>query len=89
MEVTSITKRQKSSSSKVKSEDSACVFYDSMGIIHSEFVPEEQTVTENLCVFWNAYGRGFVVSGPSTRHQAVGFFFTMHRFIGQLLYKDF
>jgi hypothetical protein len=37
-----------------------------------------------------AYGRGFAVSGPSTQHQAAGFFFTtMHRFTGQLLYKDF
>jgi len=29
-----------------------------------------------IWVFWNAYGRGFAVSGPSTQHQAVGFFFT-------------
>jgi hypothetical protein len=29
------------------------------------------------------------VSGPSTQHQAVGFFFTtMHLFTGQLLYKN-
>ena len=34
--------------------------------------------------------RRFAVSGPSTQHQAVGFFFTtMHRFTGQLLYKNF
>jgi hypothetical protein len=26
-------------------------------------------------VFWNAYGRGLAVSGPSSQHQAVGFFF--------------
>jgi len=65
-------------------------FYDSKGIIHHEFVPEGQTVTGNFLVFWNAYGRGFVVSGPSTQHQAVGFFFTtIHRFTGQLLYKNF
>ena len=65
-------------------------FYDSKGIIHHEFVPEGQTVTGNFLVFWNAYGRGFVVSGPSTQHQAVGFFFTtMHWFTGQLLYRNF
>ena len=29
-----------------------------------------------IWVFWNAYGRGFAVSGPSTQHQAGGFFFT-------------
>ena len=41
-------------------------------------------------VYWNAYGRGFAVSGPSTQHQAVGFFFTtMYQFTGQLLYKNF
>ena len=46
MEVTSITKRQKSSSSKVKSEEVKRVcFYDSKGIIHHEFVPQGQTVT--------------------------------------------
>jgi hypothetical protein len=39
-----------------------------------------------ILVFWNAYGRGFTVSGPSTQHQAVT---TMHRFTGQLLYKNF
>ena len=65
-------------------------FYDSKGIIHHEFVHEGQTVTGSFWVFWNAYGRGFAVSGPSTQHQAVGFFFTtMHRFTGQLLYKHF
>jgi len=45
MEVTSITKRQKSSSSKVKSEEMLVCFYDSKGIIHHEFVTEGQTVT--------------------------------------------
>ena len=45
MEVTSITKRQKSSSSKVTSEDYACVFLRQQGIIHHEFVPEGPTVT--------------------------------------------
>jgi hypothetical protein len=86
MEVTSITKRQKRSSSKVKCEDNACVFLRQ----HHEFVPERPSVTESLWVFWNAYGRVFAVSGPSTQHQAVGFFFTtMRRFTGQLLYNNF
>ena len=48
------------------------------------------SMTGKCWVFWNAYGRGFAMSGPSTQHQAVGFFFTtMHRFTGQLLYKNF
>ena len=39
-----------------------------------------------IWVLWNIYGRGFALSGPSTQHQAVGFFFTtMHRFTRQLL----
>jgi len=66
-------------------------FCDSKGIIHHKFVPEGQTVTGRFFqVFWNAYGRGFALSGPSTQHQAVCFFFTtMHRFTGQFLYKNF
>ena len=45
MEVTSITKRQKSSSAKVEKVKTMLVcFYDSKGIIHHEFVPEGQTV---------------------------------------------
>ena len=43
-----------------------------------------------ISVFRNAYGRGFAVSGPSTQHQAVGFFFTtIDQFTGHLLYKNF
>jgi hypothetical protein len=38
-------KGKKSLSSKVKSEDNACVFLRQQGIIHHEFVPEGQTVT--------------------------------------------
>ena len=66
-------------------------FYDSKGIIHHEFVPEGQIVTGRfyLSVLERLW-KGFAVSGPSTQHQTVGFFFTtMHRFTGQLLYKTF
>ena len=40
--------KAKRSSSKVKNEDNACVFYYSKGIIHYEFVPECQTATGNF-----------------------------------------
>jgi hypothetical protein len=41
-------------------------------------------------VSWNAYGRGFAVSSPSTHHQAVGFFFmTMHWFTPDLSPCDY
>ena len=45
MEVTCITKRQKSSSSKVKSEDNACVFLRQQGNYSPRVCPEGQTVT--------------------------------------------
>ena len=67
-------------------------FYDSKGIIHHEFVPERQTVTGSfyLSVLERLWKRIRRVPDPSTQHKAVGFFFTtMHRFTGQLLYKNF
>ena len=67
MEVTSITKGKKVRLQKSKVKTMLVCFYDSKGIIH-EFVPEGQTVTGSFSVFWNAYGRGFAVSGPSTQH---------------------
>jgi len=45
MEVTSITKRQKVRLQKSQVKTMLVCFYDSKGIIHSEFVPEGQTVT--------------------------------------------
>ena len=45
MEVTSITKRQKNCLQKSKLKTMLVCFYDSKGIIHHEFVPQEQTVT--------------------------------------------
>ena len=72
-----------------KSDDNACVFLRQQGNYSPRVCPWG-TNCHWKWVFWNAYGRGFVVSGPSTQHQAVGFFFTtMHRFTGQLLYKNF
>ena len=90
MEVTSITKRQTFCLQKLKVKTMLVCFYDSKEIIHHEFVPEGQTATVSFLVFWNAYGGGFAVSCPSIQHQAVSFFFTtMHRFTGQLPYKNF
>jgi len=86
MEVTSITKRQKSSSSKVKSEDSACVFLQQQGIIHHEFVPEGQTVIGSFYLsilerlwkrihrVWPEYsapGSWFLLHGNAPVHRAV------------------
>ena len=48
MEGTSITKKQKSSSSKPKVKTMLVCFFDSKGMIHHEFVPGRQTITGNF-----------------------------------------
>ena len=74
MEVTSIAKRQKSSSSKVKNEDNACVSTTARELFTMSLSLRDKLSLEVfIWVFWNAYGRGFAVSGPSTQHQAVWF----------------